>query len=65
MLFRSLRDPKKDKKDAKETVIKAMGEKSDGEKKKIGQAKKKSADKKEKSSKKDKNSGVDSAAKKK
>ena len=42
-----------------------MGEKSDGEKKKIAQAKEKSADKKEKSGKKDKNSGVDSAAKKK
>ena len=42
-----------------------MGEKSDGEKKKIAQAKEKSADKKEKSGKKDKNSGVDSATKKK
>jgi len=55
---------KKPKKDAKESITKATGEKSDGEKKKIAQTKKKPVDKKEKSGKKDKNPGVDSTTKK-
>jgi len=55
---------KKPKKDAKESITKATGEKSDGEKKKIAQTKKKPVDKKEKSGKKDKKSGVDSTTKK-
>ena len=55
---------KKPKKDAKESITKATGEKSDGEKKKKAQTKKKPVDKKEKSGKKDKNPGVDSTTKK-
>ena len=55
---------KKPKKNAKESIIKATGEKSDGEKKKKAQTKKKPVDKKEKSSKKDKNPSVDSTTKK-
>ena len=55
---------KKTKKDAKESITKATGEKSDGEKKKIAQTKKKPVDKKEKSAKKDKNPSVDSTTKK-
>ena len=52
---------KKPKKDAKESITKATGKKSDGEKKKIAQTKKKPVDKKEKS---DKNPDVDSTTKK-
>ena len=59
-----IKKPKKDKKDVKESVTKATGKKSDGEKKKIAQTKKKPVDKKEKSGKKDKNPGVDSTTKK-
>ena len=55
---------KKPKKDAKESITKATGEKSDGEKKKIAQTKKKPVDKKEKSGRKDKKPGVDSTTKK-
>ncbi len=55
---------KKPKKDAKESITKATGKKSDGEEKKIAQTKKKPVDKKEKSGKKDKNLDVDSTTKK-
>jgi hypothetical protein len=55
---------KKPKKDAKESIAKTTGKKSDGEKKKVAQTKKKIVDKKEKSVKKDKKPDEDSTTKK-
>ena len=55
---------KKTKKDAKESIAKTTGKKSDGEKKKVAQTKKKMVGKKEKSVKKDKKPDEDSTTKK-